>query len=170
MHISGGKPAKIRTCQSAQDSSVDHAQRTRMHTNEEKASQIKAQQSAKNSSQSPTENTHAQYQRTVPEDSTRVPICKGQQLIMNREYTCSLTEEGLLESSPANLQRTAANHEQETQIQTSRRRPTGIKARQSAKDSSAKHGHPSRDYAGAQDLRCMPHHQTPLVKNLESKG
>ena len=64
----------------------------------------------------------------------------------------------------------SANHEQGKQMQTSRGRPTGVKACQSAEDSSADHGYSSRDCTGAKDLRRMPHHQTPLVKNLESKG
>ena len=47
---------------------------------------------------------------------------------------------------------------------------TWVEACKSAQQSSANHGHSSRDSAGAQNFWGVPHHEPPLVKDLEGKG
>ena len=113
-----------------------------MHTSEEKASQIKARQSAKESSASHEqeytcklaqegllESRPASLQRKAVPILNRAYTYKLAEegllasrlaslqrkavTAMNREYTCNLAEDDLLESRPTSLQRTAANQEEE---------------------------------------------------------
>ena len=47
---------------------------------------------------------------------------------------------------------------------------TWVEACQSTQQSSADHGHGSRDCTRSQDFWGVPHHEPPLVKDLEGEG
>ena len=143
MHISAGRPAEIKSCQSAQDSSANHAQETCMHTSEERPSQIKARQSAKES-----------------RDREHVCTLVKKDLLESRpaslQRTAANLEQGIhvhnsrgrppgLKACKSAKDSSAGPCSGQIQMQTSKGRPTGIKACKSAQDSSAKHRHSSRD-------------------------
>lgn len=102
---SGGRPAGTKGCQSAKNSSANHAQGTCMHTSEEGLLGPKAA-SVQRTAVPIMQKEHVCTPKKGFSDQSPA-VCKEQQPIMNREYTCTVAKQGLPESRPASLQRTA---------------------------------------------------------------